>query len=89
MAFTKRSLRGKFEGRVFLNGNQTTKDEVITLSQLWTEQQCAFFKKMLKQGGNFKVDNSRFKVIPEDKIVNSRGDKDGGIITAPGIDDRF
>ncbi len=36
------------------------------------------FKKLLKQGGSFKINGILVSVTPEEKIFNSRGETDGG-----------
>ena len=40
---------------ILANNEPISKEELITMSQLWTETQERFFRKMLKQGGKFKV----------------------------------
>lgn len=74
---------------ILLNGNIVEKQEVIDLSVDWSESQINFFKKLLKQGGEAKIKNSFFKIIPQETIVNSKGEKDGGVIVIPGADQRF
>lgn len=44
---------------------------------------------MLKQGGEFKIQGKQFKVTLQDKILTTRGEKDAGVITIPGLDSRF
>jgi len=34
---------------------------------------------MVKQGGTFKIDSNKFKIIITEPILTSRGLKDGGI----------
>ena len=36
-------------------------------------------KKLLKQGGSFKINGIAVAVIPEEKTYNSRMESDGGI----------
>ena len=74
---------------ILLNGKETIKQEIIDLSVDWTESQTNFFKKLLKQGGETKINNNRFKIIPQEAIVNSKGEKDPGVIVIPGADQRF
>jgi hypothetical protein len=74
---------------ITLNGKEVEKQEIIDLSVDWTESQINFFKKMLKQGGRTKINGSAFDIIIQAKVLNSRGEKDPGIIIMPGIDDRF
>ena len=55
MTLKKQSIRAN--QTIYLNGNKepSTKEEIIKLSEEWSENQTKFFKKMLKQGGEFKV----------------------------------
>lgn len=87
MALTPQSIRSNV--LIKLNDVHVRKEEVITLSQNWSEKQISYFKKMLQQGGALKINGDRFEITIQETIVNSRGDKDGGIITIPGVDDRF
>jgi len=75
--------------QIILNGKEVEKQEIIELSKEWTEQQINFFKKLLKQGGSTKINGATINVIPPEKVVNSKGEKDPGIITVPGADMRF
>jgi len=86
MALKPQSIRKGVE--ILLEGNEVTKAEIIALSENWSEKQENFFKKMLKQGGKFKVSGSQFIVTPATKITNSIGEKDGGVVQIPG-DSRF
>ena len=74
---------------ISLNGKVTEKPEIIELSTQWSEAQINFFKKMLQQGGELKINGVFIKITVQDKIVDSRGNKDQGIIVAPGLDQRF
>jgi hypothetical protein len=51
-----------------------TKDEIITLSEKWTEKEIIFFKKMLKQGGYFNIQGNKFHITVPELIYNSKGD---------------
>ena len=77
MKLTPQSIRNNV--RVTWNGEPISKQEVIDMSTLWSEKQILFFKKMVKQGGTFKIDNNKFKIIIAEPILTSRGLKDGGI----------
>ena len=68
---------------ITINGKEAEKQEVIDLSKEWSEQQLNFFKKLLKQGGQFKINGVLVAVTPEEKTFNSRGETDGG---APKVD---
>lgn len=87
MPLTPQSIRSNV--LIKLNDVHVRKEEVIALSQDWNEKQISYFKKMLQQGGAVKINGNRFEIEIQETIVNSRGDKDGGIITVPGEDERF
>lgn len=74
---------------ILLNGKEALKQEIIDLSVDWSDSQTNFFKKLLKQGGETKINGNQFKVIPQEIVVNSKGEKDGGVIVIPGLDQRF
>ena len=65
------------------------KQTIIEKSKSWTEKQEILFKKFLKQGGKCKIQGILIEVTPPDQLVTSKGEKPGGIITVPGIDQRF
>ena len=87
MALTLQSIRNNVQ--IKMNGEYVRKEKVISLSELWNEKQVSYFKKMIQQGGALKINGDKFEITIQETIVNSRGDKDGGIITIPGIDERF
>ncbi len=83
MALSKQSIRQGVH--VLIDGNKASKEELITLSETWTEKKEVFFRKMLQQGGNFKMDGKEFIVkIRENLQLRSDGTKDGGVVTIPG-----
>ncbi len=83
MALSKQSIRQGVH--VLVDGVHATKEELITLSETWTEKKEVFFRKMLQQGGNFKMDGKEFVVkIRENLQLRSDGTKDGGVVTIPG-----
>ena len=83
MALKKQSIRQGVH--VLIDGVHATKEELITLSETWTEKKEVFFRKMLQQGGNFKMDGKEFVVkIRENLQLRSDGTKDGGVVTIPG-----
>jgi len=66
-------------------GRDIPKDEIIALSENWTEQQEKFFKKMLKQGGDFKVGGVKYKVTIEERDdIDSNGNKPTNPPLTPG-----
>ena len=77
MKLTPQSIRNNV--KITWNGEPVSKQEVIDMSTLWNEKQIMFFKKMVKQGGTFKVDSNKFKITVTEPILTSRGLKDGGI----------
>jgi hypothetical protein len=74
---------------ILLNGKVVEKAEIIELSTQWSEAQINFFKKMLQQGGELRINGMFIKIVTQDKVVNSAGDKDSGVIVVPGLDQRF
>lgn len=87
MALTPQSIRSNVQ--IKMNGEYVKKEKVISLSEFWNEKQISYFRKMIQQGGTLKINGDKFEITIQETIVNSRGDKDGGIITIPGVDDRF
>ena len=83
MALSKQSIRQGVH--VLIDGVNSSKEELITLSKTWTEKKEVFFRKMLQQGGNFRMDGKDFIVkIRENLQMRSDGTKDGGVVTIPG-----
>ena len=83
MALKKQSIRQGVH--VLIDGTKFSKEELITLSETWTEKKEVFFRKMLQQGGNFKMDGKEFVIkIREHLQIRSDGTKDGGVVTIPG-----
>ena len=88
MALSKQSIRkGMY---ITANGDKISKDELILISEEWTEVQENFFRKMLKQGGHFKLKGVKY-IIELEGAINLRadGNKDSGVIQIPGEDSRF
>ena len=76
MALKKQTIRSNH--KIFIDGSETPsdKEEIISLSEDWTEMQENFFRKMLKQGGTFKVKGVRFKVILDERNdLDSKGNR--------------
>lgn len=83
MALTKQSLRKGVH--VLMNGKLATKEELITLSEEWSEKREVFFRKMLQQGGEFSFDGIEFIVkIRANVAERSDGSIDGGVVQIPG-----
>lgn len=87
MALSPQSIRSNVQ--IKMNGEYVRKEKIISLSELWNEKQISYFRKMIQQGGTLKINGDKFEIEIQETIVNSRGDKDGGIITIPGVDERF
>ena len=87
MKLTPQSIRNNV--RITWNGEPISKQEIIDMSVHWNEKQIIYFKKIAKQGGTFKINNNKFKIIIGDPILTSRGEKDGGIQQIPDPEARF
>ena len=83
MALKKQSIRqGVY---VLIDGVKASKEELITLSETWTEKKEVFFRKMLQQGGKFRMDGKEFIVKIREKLhMRSDGSMDGGVVQIPG-----
>ena len=68
MALKKQSIRGL--EAILLNGKPTTKEELITLSESWSENEEKAVRKILKQGGKCKVGNDIISVKRPDEIYS-------------------
>ena len=83
MALKKQSIRKNMN--ILVNGVELSKEELILISEEWNETQEAFFKKMLKQGGHFRLKGVKYEVeLIKDSRTRSDGTKDGGVIQIPG-----
>ena len=87
MKLTPQSIRNNV--KITWNGEPISKQEIIDMSVYWNEKQITYFKKIVKQGGTFKINNNKFKVIIDDPILTSRGERDGGIQQIPDPEARF
>lgn len=65
MALKKQSIRSKHH--ITIEGKSVSKDELISKSENWSEIQENFFRKMLKQGGTFKVAGVKYKIEIEER----------------------
>ena len=74
MALKKQSIRSN--QIITVNGETIPKEELIARSEEWSEIQENFFRKMLKQGGTFKVAGIKYKVeLIERNDLDSNGNK--------------
>jgi len=87
MGLSPQSIRSNV--LIQMNGEYVKKETIISLSKNWNDKQISYFRKMVQQGGNLKINGDLFEITINENILNSRGEKDGGIITIPGIDERF
>ena len=74
---------------IYFDGKLVDKQTVLKFSEEWTKSQETVFKKALKQGGEISINGIKIRVTPQDRIVNSQGEKDPGVIVFPGSDARF
>tara|TARA_R110001592_G_scaffold132568_2_gene347233 strand:+ start:568 stop:780 length:213 start_codon:yes stop_codon:yes gene_type:complete len=60
---SKQSIRGtvkiKMDGQLIED-----KEVLINESELWSENEVIFFKKMIKQGGNFSLGGRNYFITP-------------------------
>jgi hypothetical protein len=68
MTLKKQSIRGL--ENIKLNGEPTTKEELIALSEHWSENEELTVRKVLKQGGKCKIDNDIISVKREDPLYS-------------------
>jgi len=87
MGLSPQSIRSNV--LIQLNGEYVKKETIISLSESWNDKQISYFRKMVQQGGNVRINGDLFEITINENILNSRGEKDGGITTIPGIDERF
>ena len=83
MALKKQSIRSN--QLITVNKEPISKEELITRSEEWSEIQESFFRKMLKQGGTFKVSGIKYKVeLIERSDLDSNGNKPVKVPPLPG-----
>jgi len=85
MALKKQTIRFNHKIYIDRNKNPSDKEEIISLSEDWNEIQENFFRKMLKQGGIFKVNGVEFKVILDERSdLDSKGNRPIKPLILPG-----
>jgi hypothetical protein len=72
---TKQAIRRGVS--ISINGLLTTKDEIIAMSEKWTEKEENLFRKMLKQGGSFSIRGVKFRISVPEQIYNNKGEVEG------------
>ena len=85
MTLKKQSIRANQTIYLGSSKEPLLKEEVIKLSEEWNETQEKFFKKMLKQGGEFRVNGDKFRVTVEERSdIDSAGNKPKTVPPLPG-----
>jgi len=56
------------------DGIEVDKATVIKASEEWSVNHETLFKKLLKQGGSFKINGVLVEVKPQEKALNSKGE---------------
>jgi translation elongation factor P/translation initiation factor 5A len=56
------------------DGIEVDKATVLKASESWKESHEILFKKLLKQGGTFKINGVLVEVKPVEKALNSKGE---------------
>ena len=64
--------------KILANDKEISREDVLKLSEDWSEAQITFFKKIVRQGGTFRINGVKFDIKANEKITNSKGFKDGG-----------
>ncbi|MDB4300195.1 hypothetical protein N9923_00325 [bacterium] len=83
MTLKKQSIRSN--QIITVEGGIIPKEELISRSEGWSEIQENFFRKMLKQGGTFKVAGIKYKVeLIERSDLDSNGNKPITVPPLPG-----
>jgi hypothetical protein len=72
----RKNITIKFDGHI------VDKEAVLEASKTWEPKHEMLFMKLLKQGGKFTVNGVVVEVFPQEQMLTSRGEKDGGIITS-------
>ncbi len=83
MTLKKQSIRKN--QTILLYGIELSKDELITLSEGWSEIQENFFRKMLKQGGHFRIKGKKYIVsLKQRDDLDSKGNTPVNLPPIPG-----
>ena len=87
MVLKKQSIRKHMT--IYVNGSNIPKEELILISDSWNDKQESFFRKMLKQGGTFKINGIKYEIeLSRDMRTRSDGTRDSGVVQIPG-DSKF
>ena len=70
---TKQAIR---RGTLVTNEKEVpfSKEELVAMSENWTEKEEMFFRKMLRQGGTFKFNGQKFRISVPEQLYNLKGD---------------
>jgi len=71
---SKQSIRNGVT--IYCNGEKLDKDQIINLTLNWSEKETNLLKKMLKQGGVFKIKGYKFNILAIETIYNSKGEEE-------------
>jgi hypothetical protein len=83
MTLKKQSIRKN--QIITVNGTPVSKEDLIARSEEWSDIQENFFRKMLKQGGTFKVAGIKYKIeLLERNDLDSNGNKPVNLPPIPG-----
>ena len=63
-------------------GELLSKEEIISLSEEWNENQEMFFRKMLKQGCRFSIKGRKFVITPPELIYNNKGEIEASLYSS-------
>jgi len=62
---------------IYSSGEKLDKDQIISMSEKWSDKEVLFFKKMLKQGGRFNIQKTKFYITVPEQIYNNKGEVEG------------
>lgn len=68
---SKQSIRNSVV--VYCDGEKLTKDQLINLTLNWSEKETSLLKKILKQGGTFKIKGKSFNILALEILYDSKG----------------
>ena len=48
--------------KILANDKEISREDVLKLSEDWSEAQITFFKKIVRQGGTFRINGVKFDI---------------------------
>tara|TARA_R110000796_G_scaffold33288_1_gene86528 strand:- start:41 stop:301 length:261 start_codon:yes stop_codon:yes gene_type:complete len=63
---------------ILVNKKPMSREDIVVLSEDWTDTQALLFKKLVRQGGTFSINGNVFDISIIEKILTSTGTKDPG-----------